>query len=109
MAVILYPKGYSYPWLSRAIELVPFSPCSPSFQFWCLVWFILCYKSHYSVFFNLSAILLKTRILLYFRGVRIFQAFVLPFTVKSVLSGHSKIGPKIGFQDRLSLNAGQKY
>ena len=31
------------------------------------------------------------------------------FTVKPVLSGHSKRRPKIGFQDRLSLNAGQKY
>ena len=30
-------------------------------------------------------------------------------TVKHVLSGHSKRRPKIGFQDRLSLNAGQKY
>ena len=30
-------------------------------------------------------------------------------TVKPVLSGHSKRTPKIGFQDRLSLKAGQKY
>ena len=30
-------------------------------------------------------------------------------TVIPVLSGHSKGRPKIGFQDRLSLNAGQKY
>ena len=30
-------------------------------------------------------------------------------TVKPVLSGHSKIRRAIGFQDRLSLNAGQKY
>ena len=30
-------------------------------------------------------------------------------TVKPVLRGHSKRRPKIGFQDRLSLNAGQKY
>ena len=30
-------------------------------------------------------------------------------TVKHVLSGHSKRRPKISFQDRLSLNAGQKY
>ena len=29
-------------------------------------------------------------------------------TVKPVLSGHSKQRPKIGFQDRLSLNEGQK-
>ena len=34
---------------------------------------------------------------------------VLPYTVKPALSGHSKRRPKIGFQDRLSLNAGQKY
>ena len=31
------------------------------------------------------------------------------YTVKSVLSGHSKSRLNIGFQDRLSLNAGQKY
>ena len=31
------------------------------------------------------------------------------YTVKPVLSGHSKRKPKISFQDRLSLNAGQKY
>ena len=30
-------------------------------------------------------------------------------TVKPVLSGHSKRTPNIGFQDRLSLNAGQQY
>ena len=30
-------------------------------------------------------------------------------TVKPVLSGHSKRRSKTGFQDRLSLNAGQKY
>ena len=30
-------------------------------------------------------------------------------TVKPVLSCHSKRTQKIGFQDRLSLNAGQKY
>ena len=30
-------------------------------------------------------------------------------TVKPVLSSHSKRRPKIGFQDRLALNAGQKY
>ena len=29
--------------------------------------------------------------------------------VKPVLSGHSKIRPKLGFQDRLLLNADQKY
>ena len=28
---------------------------------------------------------------------------------KPVLSAHSKRRPKIGFQDQLSLNAGQKY
>ena len=31
------------------------------------------------------------------------------YTVKPVLSSHSKRRQKIGFQDRLSLNAGQKY
>ena len=31
------------------------------------------------------------------------------YTFKPVLSGHSKRRPKIGFQDRFSLNAGQKY
>ena len=30
-------------------------------------------------------------------------------TVKPVLSAHSKSRPKLGFQDGLSLNAGQKY
>ena len=30
-------------------------------------------------------------------------------TVKPVLSGHSKRRSNIGFQDQLSLNAGQKY
>ena len=30
-------------------------------------------------------------------------------TVKSVFSGHSKRRPKTGLQDRLLLNAGQKY
>ena len=29
--------------------------------------------------------------------------------VNPVLSGHSKRRPKIGYQDRLSLNEGQKY
>ena len=36
------------------------------------------------------------------------QINLLPYTVKAVLSGHSKRRPKLGFQDRLSLNAGQK-
>ena len=31
------------------------------------------------------------------------------YTVKPVLSRHSKRRPTIGFQDRLSRNAGQKY
>ena len=31
------------------------------------------------------------------------------FTVKPVLSGHANRRPKFGFQDQLSLNAGQKY
>ena len=30
-------------------------------------------------------------------------------TVKPVLSGHSKKRPEIRFEDRLSLNADQKY
>ena len=39
-----------------------------------------------------------------------YQAFrVIHCTVKPVLSGHSKRRPKIGFKDRLSLNAGQTY
>ena len=47
-----------------------FSPSSLSFQLWSPIWFILyCYKSHYSVFFIWSAILLKTRIILYFGGL----------------------------------------
>ena len=31
------------------------------------------------------------------------------YTVKHVLSGHSKNTPKVGFRNRLLLNAGQKY
>ena len=31
------------------------------------------------------------------------------YTVKPVLSGHSKRRPKVGFQDRVPLNAGQMY
>ena len=34
---------------------------------------------------------------------------LLGYTVKPVLSGHLKRRPKNGFQDPLSLNAGQKY
>ena len=34
---------------------------------------------------------------------------IILYTVEPVLSGHSKRRPKIGFQDQLSLNAGQKY
>ena len=34
--------------------------------------------------------------------------FFIGSTVKPVLSGHSKRTPKIGFEDLLSLNAGQK-
>ena len=30
-------------------------------------------------------------------------------TVKPVIRGHQKRRPKLGFQDRLSLNLGQKY
>ena len=37
------------------------------------------------------------------------DAFYFVFTVKPVLSRHSKRTPKIGFQYRVSLNAGQKY
>ena len=33
----------------------------------------------------------------------------LQCTVKPVLSGHSKRRPKIGFEDRLLLNTGQRY
>ena len=35
--------------------------------------------------------------------------FIYKSTVKPVLCSHSKRRPKIGFQDRSSLNAGQKY
>ena len=38
-----------------------------------------------------------------------FEVWFNIVTVKPVLSGHSKRRPKIGFQDRLALNAGQKY
>ena len=39
----------------------------------------------------------------------IFCEFLVTSTVKPVLSGHSKRRPKIGFQNGLLLNAGQKY
>ena len=38
-----------------------------------------------------------------------WQLLTRTFTVKPALSGHTKRRPKIVFQDRLSLNAGQKY
>ena len=38
-----------------------------------------------------------------------FMASEYNFTVKPVLRGHSKRRPKIVFQDRSSLNTGQKY
>ena len=45
--------------------------------------------------------------LLSYRDKPEYQHFTC--TVKPVLSGHSKNRPKNGFQDRISLNAGQKY
>ena len=39
------------------------------------------------------------------RQMDIYQVY----TVKPVLDGHSKWSWKIGIQDQLSLNAGQKY
>ena len=39
---------------------------------------------------------------------RPFASILVDFFNKKI-SGHSKKRPKIGFQDRLSLNAGQKY
>ena len=36
-------------------------------------------------------------------------SYSITSTVKPVLRGHSKIRPKIGFQDWLLLNAGRKY
>ena len=41
--------------------------------------------------------------------VKEFGSHMNVFTVKPALSGHSKRTPKIGFQYRLSFNAGQKY
>ena len=38
-----------------------------------------------------------------------YTIHVYTYTVKLVLSGHSKRTPKIGFQYQLLLNAGQKY
>ena len=40
---------------------------------------------------------------------RSMLAFKVEKTVKPVLNSHLKRRPKVGFQDRLSLNAGQKY
>ena len=39
----------------------------------------------------------------------IYNRLLSKSTVKPVLSSHSKRTPKISFEDRLSLNAGQKY
>ena len=38
-----------------------------------------------------------------------YQLIYFQYTLKPVLSGHSKRTQKIGFQYRLSVNAGQKY
>ena len=38
-----------------------------------------------------------------------FNMLYFVYTVKPVLSDHSKRRPEIDFQDQLSLNAGQKY
>ena len=46
---------------------------------------------------------------IYMEGSQIINFPKKYYTVKTVISGHSKLTPKIGFQDRLSLNAGQKY
>ena len=40
---------------------------------------------------------------------KFYRTLIIYSRVKSVLSGHSKRTPKIGFQYQLSLNAGQKY
>ena len=42
-------------------------------------------------------------------GNKIELDLVLYYTVKPILNGHSKIRPKICFQDRVWLNAGQYY
>ena len=39
----------------------------------------------------------------------IYVSFILPNTVKPVLSDHSNRRQKLFFQDQLSLNAGQQY
>ena len=39
----------------------------------------------------------------------IFPSSLKLNTVKPVLSGHSKRRPKLGFQNQISLNVGQKY
>ena len=71
----------------------------------------------------LSGTLFSGRTFLFSAGTFLFSKGTLPFsvgtfvlsknekyaiTVKPVLSGHSKRRPKIGFQDRLSLNEGKK-
>ena len=38
-----------------------------------------------------------------------YQTDNIAIAVKPVISGHPKKKTKIGFQDQLSLNAGQKY
>ena len=51
----------------------------------------------------------KIRYLLGSKKDLLSSSILLQYTVKPVLSGHSKIRPKKGFQDQLLFNAGQKY
>ena len=48
-------------------------------------------------------------LLLHLHLLPIEHLVVVSTTIKTVLSGHSKRRPNIGFQDQLSLNAGWKY
>ena len=69
--------------------------------------FVLSSVEHGKKFYNLgvSVLLITSTVVLFaIHKVRFFRS-----TVKPVLSGHSKRRPKIEFQDRLLLNAGQKY
>ena len=60
------------------------------------------------VFYDCSEISLPILLVCYYKNL-LRKSLRFPYTVKSVLSGHLKRTPKIGFQYQLSLNAGPKY
>ena len=57
---------------------------------------------------HVSLAIIKPRATIILFRLHLVRTFYLN-AVKPVLNGHSKRRPKIGFQDRCSLNAGQKH